>query len=189
MKRGTLLKKIIYSSYFLAVIPAIIVICFLTTLGTRSRLQVEQVDKASSINVYEDLNSDSISEVVRSGKGLPYYHILVLNNDMQVYDQWNLPDSINLDMSDFFFGNYNHNKYKEIYIFTHKDDSLFLNINEFFDPKGIKSDHIYITKIRVINGKVTSIIWPAGFFDTNEDGKDELFFSIQTGFGVEPRRI
>ena len=189
MKIGSILKKIIYSSYFLAVIPAILVICFLTPLGTRSRLQVEQVDKASSINVYEDLNSDSISEVVRSGKGLPYYHILVLNNDMQVYDQWNLPDSINLDMSDFFFGNYNHNKYKEIYIFTHKDDSLFLNINEFFDPKGIKSDHIYITKIRVINGKVTSIIWPAGFFDTNGDGKDELFFSIQTGFGVEPRRI
>jgi hypothetical protein len=96
---------------------------------------------------------------------------------------------MDLDMSDFFFGNYDHDRYKEIYVFTYKDDSLFLNINEFFDPAGTKLDRIYITKIRVVNKKVTSMIWPAGFFDTNGDGKDELFFSIQTGFGVEPRRL
>jgi hypothetical protein len=96
---------------------------------------------------------------------------------------------MDLDMSDFFFGNYDHDRYKEIYVFTYKDDSLFLNINEFFDPSGTKLDRIYLTKIRVVNKKVTSMIWPAGFFDTNGDGKDELFFSIQTGFGVEPRRL
>jgi two-component sensor histidine kinase len=189
MKVGPILKKIIYSSFFLAGFPAILIILFLPPLGTKSRLIVEPVDKISSTNVYEDLNSDTISEVIRSGKGLPYYHILVMDNDMRVYDQWNLPDSIDLNMSDFFFGNFDHDRYKEIYIFTYKEDSLFLNINEFFDPEGIKSDHIFITKIRVINKKVTSIIWPAGFYDTNGDGKDELFFSIQTGFGVEPRRI
>jgi hypothetical protein len=189
MKGGLTFKKIIYSSGFLAIIPALIIILFLPSLGTKSRLQVEPVVKTSSINVYADLNSDSISEVIRSGKGLPYFHILVLDNDMRIYDQWNLPDSINPDMSDFFFGNFDHDRYKEIYIFTHKDDSLFLNINEFFDPQGMKSDHIYITKIRIINNKVTSVVWPAGFFDMNSDGKDELFFSIQTGFGVEPRHL
>jgi two-component sensor histidine kinase len=41
----------------------------------------------------------------------------------------------------------------------------------------------------VVNKKVTSIVFPAGFYDTNGDGKDELFFSIQTGFGLEPRQI
>ena len=189
MQGVSIFKKIIYSSVFLAGIPAILIILFLPPFGSKSRLQVEPVDKASSINVYADLNSDTISEVVRSGKGIPYFHILVLDNDMRVYDQWNLQDSMDLDMSDFFFGNYDHDRYKEIYVFTYKDDSLFLNINEFFDPTGMKSDRIYITKIRVINKKVTSVIWPAGFFDTNGDGKDELFFSIQTGFGVEPRRL
>ncbi len=79
--------------------------------------------------------------------------------------------------------------YKEIYIFTYKGDSLFLNINEYFDPEGIKAEHIFITKIRVINKAITSIVYPAGFYDINGDGKDELFFSIQTGFGVEPRRL
>jgi hypothetical protein len=189
MNIGSILKKIIYSSIFLATIPAILIMFFLHPLGSKSRLQVEPVEKTSSINVYEDLNSDTISEVIRSGKGTPYYNILVLDNDMRVYDQWNLQDSMDLDMSDFFFGNYDHDQYKEIYVFTYKNDSLFLNINEFFDHPGTKLDRLYITKISVINNKVTSMVGPAGFFDTNGDGKDELFFSIQTGFGVEPRRL
>jgi hypothetical protein len=189
MKGGSIFKKIIYSSVFLAAIPAILIMLFLPPLGTKSRLQVDTVDKSYSSNVYTDLNSDSISEVVRAGKGVPYYNILVLDNDMRVYDQWNLKDTIDMNMSDFFFGNFNHDRYKEIYIFTYSGDSLFLNINEFFDHDGIKSDHIFITKIRLVNKKVTSTVWPAGFFDTNNDGKDELFFSIQTGFGLEPRRL
>jgi two-component sensor histidine kinase len=189
MKGVPVLKKIFYSSFFLAAVPAILIILLLSPFATTSRLKVEQVIKSSSRCVYADLNSDSVSEVMLTGKGAPYFFILIMNNDMKVYDQWNLQDSMDLDMSDFFIGNYDHDRYKEIYVFTYKDDSLFLNINEFFDPKGTKLDRLYITKIRVVNNKVTSIIRPAGFFDTNGDGKDELFFSIQTGFGVEPRRL
>jgi two-component sensor histidine kinase len=189
MKGDSVIKKIIFSSFFLAGIPSIIIMMLLPPLGTRSRLEVEPVDKVNSSYVYSDLNSDTISEAVHSGKGLPYFHILIVDNNMRVYDQWNLPDSMDLNMSDVFFGNLDHDRYKEIYIFTYRDDSLFLNINEYFDPAGIKAEHLYITKIRVVNKKITSIVNPAGFFDTNGDGIDELFFSIQTGFGVEPRNL
>ena len=189
MKGEPFLKKIIYSSFFLAGIPALLIILFLPSFGTKSKLQLEPVDKSYSVEVYTDLNSDGISEAVRSGKGTPYFHILVRNNDMRVYDQWNFQDSIDNDMSAFFFGNFDNDRYEEIYVFTYKDDSLFLNINEFFDPNGIKSDHNFITKIKIVNKKITSIVWPAGFFDTNGDGKDELYFSIHTGFGMEPRHL
>jgi two-component sensor histidine kinase len=189
MKGDPVFRKIFYSSWFLAVFPAIIIMLFLHPLGSKSKLQVEPVVKISSVNVYEDLNSDTISEVIRSGKGTPYFNILVLDNDMRVYDQWNFKDSMDVEMFDFFFGNFDHDKYKEIYAFTYKEDSLFLNINEFFDRPGTKLDRIYMTDIRIINKKVTSMIWPAGFYDTNGDGIDELFFSIQTGFGVDPRHL
>ena len=169
--------------------PAIIILYFVPSFGTKFKLQVEPVDKTHSKYVYEDLNSDNISEIVHSGKGIPYYHLVIQNNDLRVYDQWNFQDSLDTDLSDFFFGNYDNNKYEEIYVFTYKNDSLFLNINEFFDPQGIKLDRLYITKIGVVNKKVTSICYPAGFYDTNRDGKAELFFSIQTGFGVQPRRL
>lgn len=189
MKGGPVLKKIIYSSGFLALIPALIILHFIPQLGTKFKLQVEPVPKVRSHYVYEDLDSDTISEIVHTGKGIPYYHLVIQNNDLRVYDQWNLQDSIDTDLSDFFFGNYDNDKYKEIYIFTYKNDSLFLNINEFFDPQGIKLDRIYITRIGVVNKKVTSICYPAGFYDTNGDGKAELFFTIQTGFGLQPRRL
>ena len=189
MKPEIILKKIIYSSAFQAAIPALLIMIFLSPLSTKSRLKIEPVNDVSSSSAYVDLNSDSISEFVSLGHGVPYFHILVQDNDMKVYDQWNFTDSIDLFMSDFFFGNFDHDRYKEIYIFTYKGDSLFLNINEFFENGGTKLDRIYITKIGYLNNKVTSNIWPAGFFDTNGDGKDELFFSIQTGFGLKPRRL
>jgi hypothetical protein len=55
MKVGFNLKKIIYSSVFLAAFPAILIMLFIPPLGTRSRLLVEPVDKDWSNNVYEDL--------------------------------------------------------------------------------------------------------------------------------------
>ena len=162
---------------------------FLPSLGTLSRLQVEPVDKANSHNVYADLNSDSISEIIRSGKGDPYFFVLVMNNDLKVYDQWNFKDSLDPELSDFFFGNYDNDQYKEIYDFTYKEDSLFINVNEFFEPEGTKLERVFITKLGIVNKKVTSQVYPAGFFDTNGDGKGELFFSIQTAFGLVPRRL
>jgi two-component sensor histidine kinase len=189
MEQGHLLKKIIYSSAFLAIVPAIIIMFYIPSLGTKYKLKVEPVSKAISNYVYCDINSDSISEVFHIGKGTPYFYIVVQNNDLRVYDQWNFKDSIDNDLSDFFFGNYDNDLFKEIYTFTYKNDSLFLNINEFLEPAGLSLDRIFLTKICVVNGKVTSIVYPAGFFDTDDDGKKELFFSIQTGFGLEPRRF
>jgi two-component sensor histidine kinase len=189
MKGDSVLKEIIYSSGFLALVPAVLILYFIPSFGSKFKLQVEPVEKTRANYVYEDLNSDTISEIVHIGKGIPYYHLVIQNNDLRVFDQWNFQDSIDTDLSDFFFGNYDNDRYKEIYIFTYKNDSLFLNINEFFDPHGIKLERFYITKIGVVNKKVTSVCYPAGFYDTNGDGKAELFFSIQTGFGVKPRQL
>ena len=57
-----------------------------------------------------------------------------------------------LILSDFFIGNYDHDRFKEIYVFTHKEDSLFLNVNEILKPSGTKLERIFITKIGYING-------------------------------------
>ena len=81
MKSGSLLKKIIYSSWFLAVIPAILIILTLPPLGSRYKLLVEEVDKSFIFDFYTDLNSDGISEIVRQGRGIPYYYLVVLDND------------------------------------------------------------------------------------------------------------
>jgi hypothetical protein len=189
MNIDPILKKIIYSSAFLAAIPTIIIMFFLSPVGSRYTLSVEPGDLHIGQYMYSDLNSDSISELVYTGKGIPYFYVAVKDKDFHFYDQWNLMDSINPMISDIFFGDYDHNKKQEIYIFTHKGDSLFLNVNEILEPHGTRMDRIFITKIGYIKGEVTSVLKPAGFFDENGDGKDELYFGITTGFRKDPRRL
>jgi len=189
MKIGPILKKIIYSSAFLAIIPTIVIMFFLSPVGSKYSLSVKPGELHNGQYMYSDLNSDSISELVYTGKGIPYFFVGVRDKNLHFYDQWNLLDSINPMISDIFFGDYDHNHIQEIYIFTHKGDSLFLNVNEILEPHGTRMDRIFITKIGYIKGEVTSVLKPAGFFDENGDGKDELYFGITTGFQQDPRRL
>src|SRR5665647_1639577 len=154
MKGDPIFKKIIYSSGFLAIIPAIVVSFFLLPVGSKYTLSIEPTAKFTGQFAYTDLNSDSISESVYTGKGTPYFFICAKDYNLHFYDQWNLKDSLNPSISVIFFGNYDHDRFKEVYIFTHKGDSLFLNVNELLDPAGTKLDRIFITKIGYIKGEV-----------------------------------
>jgi two-component sensor histidine kinase len=189
MRGDSILKKIIYSSGFLAIVPAILILMFLHPLGTKYSLSVTSEGTHTGQYTYSDLNGDTISEAVYLGKGIPYYYISVKDNNSHFYDQWNLTDSTNPNISDIFFGDYDHDLKKEIYIFTYKGDSLFLNMNEMLDPHGKRMDRVYITQIGYLKGEVTSVLYPIGFFDENGDGKDELYFGITTGFIKDPRRV
>jgi two-component sensor histidine kinase len=183
------LKKIIYSSGFLAAIPALLIMVFLHPLISKYTLSIEPEGIYAGQHWYSDLNSDSISETIYTSKGLPYFFVGVKDYNNHFYDQWNLYDSLNTNISDVFFSDYDHNHMKEVYIFTHNRDSLFLNMNEILLPHGKRIDRVFISKIGFINGQVTSILSPVGFYDENGDGKDELYFEISTGFRSDPRRI
>jgi two-component sensor histidine kinase len=189
MKRGHLFKKIIYSSWFLAGMPALLIILLIPSLGSRYILELEPAFKSAGKSVYADLNSDSISELVLTGKGVPFYFITVQNIDNLIYDQWNLADSLTAEISEIFFGNYDHDSYREIYVFSYKSDSLFLNVNEMLEPSGTKMERIYITKIGYLLGQVAATLKPAGFYDEDGDGMDELYFSISSYFQLGTRRM
>lgn len=189
MRGASVSGRIIYSTGFLAVIPAFLVMVFLHPSVSKYTLDVKSNSTYSWPDLYEDINGDSISESIYSGKGVPYYFIGIKDYKERFYDQWNLKDSLNPFISNMFFGNYDHDSEKEIYLFTHKGDSLFLNINEMFDTHGTRLDRIFITKIGFIKNEVTSFISPAGFYDVNDDGSDEIYFGISTGFMKDPRRF
>jgi len=187
MKRNQLFRKIVSSPWFLAFLPALIIILSIPPLGSRYQLQIEETGNIYVNDIYVDLNSDKMTEVVRTGKGFPYYHVLVLDNEHRIFDQWNLKDTISNDLGAPFFGNYDNDKYSEIYIFSYREDSVFLNINEFFEPENSKPERIFITKVGRVNNTITSNANPAGFFDLNEDGYKEFYFTIATGFALVPR--
>jgi two-component sensor histidine kinase len=189
MKVGPLIKKIIYSSWFLAAVPAIIIILLIPPIGSKYKLDVEPVLKNAGNYIYTDLNADSISELIITGKGIPFFYISVKNTDSFIYDQWNIKDSLDPAISELFFGDYDHDRFSEIYVFSYKGDSLFLNMNEILQPSGRRMDRIFITRIGYSNGVVASTVKPAGFYDADGDGKDELYFSITSSFQLGPRRL
>jgi hypothetical protein len=187
MKGSAGLRKVIFSSWFLALIPALIIFIFLRPVSSKYSLSVEPGGSYKYEFCYTDLDSDSISEFVSIGKGIPYWNVLVRSNDLTVHDQWNLTDSLDVNISGLFFGNFDHDRFREIYIFSHSGDSLFLNVNEFFEKGGKGPERLFITRISLIQGIVTTMLDPVGFFDVNGDGADELYFGLGTGFGLEPR--
>jgi hypothetical protein len=189
MKSPFFMKKLLFSSWFLAAIPAIIVFIFLPSVGSRYTLSVNEGVWHNNQFVYFDLNSDSVSEVISIGRGTPFWNVAIRTNEFRFYDQWNFSDSLNQSISNLTFGNFDHDKYSEIYIFSHSGDSLFLNVNEYFEQSGPKIKRIFITKISLLQDKITSLLYEAGFFDENGDGFDEFYFGIATGFGLEPRRL
>lgn len=182
------LKKIFQSSAFLALIPALLIVFFILP-AARYSISIDGMIKFKDQHLYSDLNSDSITELIYTGRGAPYYYIAVKDLNNHMFDQWNLPDSLSNGISETFTGNYDNDNYSEIYIFTNKFDSLFLNINEMLDPHGIKRTHLFITRIGYLNGEVLSELYPAGFYDEDGDGYKELYFSISSAFRTGPRSV
>jgi two-component sensor histidine kinase len=189
MKRVILFRKVLYSPWFLAVLPAIIIMLFLPAIGLRYSLNIEEEGKQYVNAVFVDLNSDGITELVNQGKGDPFYHVIVLDNNQRIYDQWNFRDSLHQHLSSCYFGDYDNDGFKEIYIFSYSNDSLFLNINEFFEPEGVRRNRIFISKLKIVNNTITSVLYPAGFYDINNDQFKEFYFSVTTGFALEPRVV
>ena len=131
MKVGPLFKKIIYSSWFLAGRAGHnYYYFFFRPIGSKYKLDVEPSIKNAGNYIYADLNADSISELIIQGKESHFIYVSVRIPTSFIYDQWNLKDSLNPAISELFFGNYDHDRFSEIYVFSYKGDSLFLNMNE-----------------------------------------------------------
>ncbi|MBK7713418.1 MAG: hypothetical protein IPJ37_22665 [Bacteroidales bacterium] len=189
MAKGPLIKKLLYSSWFLAALPATIIFLLLPPIGSQYKIEIKDGLKNDGAFIYSDLNTDSISELIVPVKSGPYFSLMIRNNDFLVYDQWNFKDSIAPSISEVFTGNFDHDKFSEIYVFTYKGDSLFLNVNEILQPSGTRMDRVFITRIGYAKGQVAATLRPAGFFDTDMDGHDDLYFIISSYFRLGTRRL
>lgn len=189
MKGGPIFKKIIYSSWFLAFVPAVLIMMLFHPIGSEFKMEIEPRSNGSLKISYADLNSDSISECIEVGKSIPYFYISVLSYEKRIYDQWNIEDSLAPSVSEVFTGDFDHDGFREIYVFSYKKDSLFLNVNEILQPSGTRMDRIFITRVGYRNGQIAATVKSAGFYDENRDGKDELYFSITSYFQLGPRRM
>ncbi|MBI4945913.1 MAG: PAS domain-containing sensor histidine kinase [Bacteroidetes bacterium] len=181
----------ITSNYFISLIIAIIIILFIPPLFEKYKIDlIEKKElRENEFIFFDDINNDGKSEMIHSQGwgGIPF--IEICNDIGGVIEIWGLygklpdwPPPVSV-----FTGNYDSNNDKEIYCFTEKDDSLFLNISEH----PITSDDYrkkFITKI-------TKAGWGYGiveakFTDLNKDGYKEVVFVINnSAYPFQPRNV
>ncbi|MEK6781739.1 MAG: histidine kinase [Bacteroidota bacterium] len=182
------LNKFFVSTWFWAIIPSFIIYFFIADVGRRYSVTVENKEIGQFDRIaFSDLNGDGITEMIHAKLGPPLNTVLVMDNEGNYFDQWNLPDNLTSDISNLYFGNHDQDLFAEIYVFTTHLDSIFLNVNEFFEPEGLHLERVFIATVNLVEGDINSNIKHFGFFDQNKDGKREFYFRINTGFGLWPR--
>ncbi len=180
-------SKVFTSSWFWAAIPALAISFFIHDSGKQYSIEVQKLYNGNTQVLYDDLNGDGISEIIRGKAAPPLNNFPVMSLELKIFEQWNLPDKLTPGVSEIITGDYDHDGLKEIIVFTTKDDSIFLNINEILDPRGIRMERVFITTVKLVQDHIDSNLKPIGFFDQNGDGKDEFYFRISSGFGLVPR--
>ncbi|NQU34709.1 MAG: histidine kinase [Bacteroidetes bacterium] len=138
---------------------------------------------------YHDLDGDGISENVRSlnNQGGETPAILYFDKNGSIINQWNLRGKRLLNQK-LFFGDYNHNGYKEVYCITRVGDSLFLNAKELLFANGLEFENRFICQTKMFKGdNVDTFIIDARTMDVNNDRKDEFVFTLWSGFSNYPR--
>ena len=138
---------------------------------------------------YCDLNNDNKTEKISFKVNILGNSALTIYNDNDaLLDQWNLHGKFpQLSFEPSYF-DFDKNGCKEIYIITQEEDSAFLNI---IDPWEKENDlkKIFLCTIQKKNNHADFSPGYIHFSDLNNDGSDEIVFSINGGFSVSPRRI
>jgi len=158
------------------------------------RTKVNLQTKGKDIEVYyHDADHDGYSEryELKINPTLADIGIKVLTYDGKLVDQWNFeekwfPKSV-------VFGDYDGDRYDEVYCFTVGRDSLFLY---GFDPRHPSQFFLYrqfITRAPSPNPNPKGI-WDiqtieGTLLDSNGDGFRDLVIKVMTGFALQPRRI
>ena len=184
---------ILLSPFILAIIPTVVIILLVPM--NRDRYLLELVDhKLAPINYYtffEDLNNDGYSEEIHLFSTESHTSLKIFHHTGQVYDQWNLHGSFAFWKYNSLYvaGDYNGNGFRELFVFTISNDSIFMH--GLFD---LYSDTLHI-KNRFIahtgpgNLRPDPFIIEADMEDLNGDGNRELIFGIGAGFSLYPRNI
>ncbi|MCF8371873.1 MAG: histidine kinase [Bacteroidales bacterium] len=179
--------------YLLAVILSTIVIYLLPPIFEEYKLeltQTDEVEKKGGYQLYDDLDGDGHSERITAYSNISNKAaIKVSSNSGNVITQWNIngvrPSYINcFDVYDI-----DQNGFKEIYIATVRNDSVFLNYFEPLKENGIEVKDFFIDELQP---KQTLSDCNFSFYfspDFTGDNISEIFLNIYVGFGLQPRAL
>jgi two-component sensor histidine kinase len=190
MRRGRILE-ILYHPAFISLIVWIVLIIFIPLPVSKHSLKtVSQEFYPQNIYfIYCDLDSDGSSEKISLDLNDPGQIKVIVYKEAKVMDQYNVayhPSNI----QSVYFGDYNNDACKEIYIFTISDTTLFISV---LDPFGHRNALVYDKIIDYWHKPSQSTdrpnFVPVGMTVSSDLFTKDLVFYVNTGYSVQPRNL
>jgi hypothetical protein len=184
-------KELLVHPIFISLIIWAVLILFIPPFFFRYRIKhiKDEYPPGKVTYLYHDLDSDGRSERISFDFNDMEQTKIIISINEKVIDQYDLRYQP-VNRLPGFFEDFNNDSYKELYVFTMNQDSIFLNI---IDPlksrKTILADRFI--DIRKKAQKSTDIPQPSviGLINRdNSDSKDVLFY-INTGYSRQPRNV
>jgi hypothetical protein len=189
-------KQIFLSVWLPGLIITVPLVLLLPDIFSKYKIDLiaqEPVQFKDAYKIYfEDLDGSGVKQKVTSfcnssGQLSVQFH----NDNGGMVNQINFRNAFSEKLLNIFFGDVNGNGYPEIYGFTMKNDSMYLNWNEPYPLQQVNpSGSHFIAKIGTFeNGKIDISIERFIIADLENDGKNEILFSIITGYSKKPRIV
>lgn len=193
IKHTSKLLHLAVNPYLLALAASVIIILLLPMKFPKYKVVVNETGKSAvpGIVVFDDIDGNGYSDRIWTGNNFigNVFVGLRLNPDMG-NEQWNFRGEYGFSIESYLItGDYDNNGTKEIYVFTISADSVYLHCIDYMASKLLIIKYRFISKIGLKDGKPNINFIPAEMEDMNEDGKKELIFGLNSGFGIYPRKV
>jgi len=185
--RSRQLIRIITHPFFIGLVITLIFIP--TLIPEINKYKVEVVEKQNRREgrslFYSDLDNDLSSEIIRIQDN-PYRLNIVVFKGKGIIDQYNLRSKPLSD--EFIFAeDFNNDGFKELFLLTRRNDSLFLSVIDPLNKKGfvVHERLVYSDTINHIDESPQSRF--LGLINSANVSEKDVVFSIITGLSLQPR--
>lgn len=190
-----MLKRILLSVWLLGLAFAIPVILLLPDLFNKYKTTLVLQEPAAQADnyrvIFRDLDGNGVTQKIysfrnRAGQLSCQY----FGDNGEMVNQINFSHTYTNNVPLVYVGDANNNNKLEIYGFTLGRDSLFLNWAELVTPLSNRTKSLFITRIGLFEkNKLDFTISRFNVLDLDNDGDDEIIFSIITGYSRYPRTV
>ena len=183
--------KILTHPLFIGLLITLAVVYFMPPVFNRYRIQTIENEyiHGNEISYYEDLDGDQFSEKIRFDLSNRHLIKILLYNGSGTVSQNNLNYQAASGQF-FYFGDFNNDRQKELFVFSWINDSVFLNILDLLSDKPyLLRDRFIDRNGQILKGHELPIMKPIGLINYDNDGNKELVFSLHSGFGKQPRNL
>lgn len=185
------IKELFIHPAFISFILWLVVILLLPPLFPRYTIkQISERSNSKGVGfIYSDLDSDGNSEQISIDMNDKERTKIIISRNNNILDQYNIRFQP-VELSYVFTEDYNHDGYRELFVFAVSEDSIFLNIiDPIISGKIIVADRFIDHWEKGQFSEDKPHIKQVGLLKNHESDTDDLVFFITTGYSLQPRNV